>query len=232
MNTGIQSLYDFTDYNQISFFSKSFLIFLTFCVRVQPINIVVIVSGEQQRDSAIHIYVSILSQREKHRNILSLVPITQEKETLFHQHTHTHTHTHTHICTHTHLPVLCLAEASGVLKDQDKKTRIGLPRKTSILQWGQEEGASLLLAMVCFSVWVRLIKSIKRSPWQDSPLGTMRSPACHQVSAQRPWLYLQGPASPVPPRPEDHAPPSACLHPGLDPSSSCALPSTSVSLGD
>lgn len=86
--------------------------------------------------------------------------------------------------------------------------------------------------MVCFSVWVRLIKSINRSPWQDSPLGTMRSPACHQVSAQRPWLYLQGPASPVPPRPEDHAPPSACLHPGLDPSSSCALPSTSVSLGD
>ena len=78
--------------------------------------------------------------------------------------------------------------------------------------------------MLCFSGWVRLMKTIKRSPWQDSPLGTMRSPACHQGSAQRPWLYLQGPASPVPPRPEDRVPPSACLYPGLDPSSSCALP--------
>ena len=68
------------------------------------------------------------------------------------------------------------------------------------------------------------MKTIKRSPWQDSPLGTMWSPACHQGSAQRPWLYLQGPASPVPPRPEDRVPPSACLYPGLDPSSSCALP--------
>ena len=79
-------------------------------------------------DSAIHIFVSILSQREKHINILGLVPITQEKKTLFPP-THTHTHTHTR----THLPVLCLAEPSVVLRNQDKKTRIALPRKTSIL---------------------------------------------------------------------------------------------------
>ena len=37
---------------------KNFL----FCIGVKPINNVVIVSGEQQRDSAIHIHVSILSQ--------------------------------------------------------------------------------------------------------------------------------------------------------------------------
>ena len=77
-----------------------------------------IASGEQQRDSAIHIHVSILSQREKHINVLSLVPITQEKETLFYQQTHTRTHT----CTRTHLPAVYLAEPSGVLRDQDKKT--------------------------------------------------------------------------------------------------------------
>ena len=51
-------------------------------------------------DSAIHIYVSILSQREKHINILSLFPITQEEKTLFpptHTHTHAHTHAHTYL---------------------------------------------------------------------------------------------------------------------------------------
>ena len=42
------------------FFSQtpSFL----FCFEVQPINNVVVVSGEQRRDSAIHIHVSILPQ--------------------------------------------------------------------------------------------------------------------------------------------------------------------------
>ena len=41
------------------------LIFLTpktFCTGVQPINNFVVVSGEHQRDSAIHIHVSILPQ--------------------------------------------------------------------------------------------------------------------------------------------------------------------------
>ena len=32
-----------------------------FCIRIQPTNNVVIVSGEQLRDSAVHIYVPILS---------------------------------------------------------------------------------------------------------------------------------------------------------------------------
>ena len=42
--------------------SLLFLVFLNFLfyIRVQPINNVVTVSGEQQRDSAIHIHVSIL----------------------------------------------------------------------------------------------------------------------------------------------------------------------------
>ena len=41
--------------------SNNFLNFL-FCIGVQLINNAVIVSGEQQRDSAIHIHVSILPQ--------------------------------------------------------------------------------------------------------------------------------------------------------------------------
>ena len=41
---------------------KSFYFFFKFYIGVQPINNVVIVSGEQRRDSAIHIYVSILPQ--------------------------------------------------------------------------------------------------------------------------------------------------------------------------
>ena len=43
---------------QVPFFVLNFL----FCFGVQLINNVVIVSGEQQRDSAIHIHVSILLQ--------------------------------------------------------------------------------------------------------------------------------------------------------------------------
>ena len=44
--------------NRIISFLKSFL----FCVAVQPIHNVVVVSGAQQRDSAVHIHVSILLQ--------------------------------------------------------------------------------------------------------------------------------------------------------------------------
>ena len=53
-------------------FSFNFL----FCVWVKPIN-VVIVSGEQQRDSAIHVHASILSQLPSHPDChltLSRVP--------------------------------------------------------------------------------------------------------------------------------------------------------------
>ena len=40
----------------------SFFFNFSFCIGVQPINNVVIVSGEQQRDSAEHNHVSILPQ--------------------------------------------------------------------------------------------------------------------------------------------------------------------------
>ena len=43
----------------------SFLFNILFCIGLKPINNVVIVSGEQQRDSAIHIYVSILPQTQR-----------------------------------------------------------------------------------------------------------------------------------------------------------------------
>ena len=49
----------------MKFFFFSFFFFLTskaFCIGVYPINNVVIVSGKQWRDSAIHIHVSILPQ--------------------------------------------------------------------------------------------------------------------------------------------------------------------------
>ena len=39
-----------------------FILNISFCIGVEPINNVVIVSSEQWRDSAIHIYVSILLQ--------------------------------------------------------------------------------------------------------------------------------------------------------------------------
>ena len=39
---------------------------LTGSIGVQPINNVVIVSGEEQRDSAIHIHVSIFPQTPSH----------------------------------------------------------------------------------------------------------------------------------------------------------------------
>ena len=39
---------------------ESFFLNFLLCIRVWPINNVVIVSGEQQRDSAIHIHISIL----------------------------------------------------------------------------------------------------------------------------------------------------------------------------
>ena len=41
-------------------FTIVFLLNFLFCIRIQPTNNVVIVSGEQPRDSAIHIHVSIL----------------------------------------------------------------------------------------------------------------------------------------------------------------------------
>ena len=44
--------------NQKTSFLKNFL----FCIGVQPINNVMIVSGVQQRDSAIHIHISVLPQ--------------------------------------------------------------------------------------------------------------------------------------------------------------------------
>ena len=43
-------------------FSKKFFKNFLFCVGVQPIYNVVLVSGEQRRDSAVHINVSILPQ--------------------------------------------------------------------------------------------------------------------------------------------------------------------------
>ena len=44
--------------NFLVFLKRNFL----FYIEVQPINNITIVSGEQQRDSAIYIHVSILSQ--------------------------------------------------------------------------------------------------------------------------------------------------------------------------
>ena len=46
------------------------------CIGAQPINSVVIVSGEQQRDSVIHINVSILSKLPSH----SLIPFWRENQ--------------------------------------------------------------------------------------------------------------------------------------------------------
>ena len=39
-----------------------FFFYFLFCVQVQPVNNVVIVSGEQRRDSAVHVHVFILPQ--------------------------------------------------------------------------------------------------------------------------------------------------------------------------
>ena len=57
----------FTIFSCISFQSffltySLFFKFFLFCIVVQPINSVVIVSGEQWKDSALHIHVSILPQ--------------------------------------------------------------------------------------------------------------------------------------------------------------------------
>ena len=61
-----------------------------------PINSVVIVSGEQRRDSATHIHVSILPQQScsflifpsGHEKGLSFVVTTISSERIFHTHTH------------------------------------------------------------------------------------------------------------------------------------------------
>ena len=53
-----------TERYQLIFFFNFLIFFFTFLfyIEVKPINNVVIVSGGQQRDSAIHIHVSILPQ--------------------------------------------------------------------------------------------------------------------------------------------------------------------------
>ena len=50
--------HDSNHLHKLSFFVLTFL----FCIGLEPINNVVIVSGEQQRDSASHILVSILHE--------------------------------------------------------------------------------------------------------------------------------------------------------------------------
>ena len=64
----------FRDFVIVDYF---FFFYFLFNIKVQPINNVVVISGEQQRDSAIHIHVSILCKLPSHPGFqitLSRVP--------------------------------------------------------------------------------------------------------------------------------------------------------------
>ena len=61
-NQGDTTTFHFNIHHSLRKLFKKKKTFYLFCTVVQPINNVVLVSGEQQRDSAIHTHVSILLQ--------------------------------------------------------------------------------------------------------------------------------------------------------------------------